>query len=65
MIPPARTTEDVKSADLDWITALRAPAMKTLLQSGTFQLSLFDQRDMAQHHRAKFSRRAPGGLPQP
>ena len=47
MITQARTTEDIKSAGLDWITALRAPAIKTLLQSGTLQLSPFDQRDMA------------------
>jgi hypothetical protein len=47
MITQARITEDIKSAGLDWITALRAPAIKTLLESGTLQLSLFDQRDMA------------------
>jgi hypothetical protein len=72
MITQARITEDIKSAGLDWITALRAPAIRTLLESGTLQLSLFDQRDMpalakarGQHHRAGLSRRAPGGLPQP
>jgi hypothetical protein len=43
----ARITEDVKSAGLDWITALRAPAIKELLNSGTIQLTLFDTRDMA------------------
>lgn len=43
----ARITEDVKSAGLDWITALRAPAIKELLNSGALQLTLFDQRDMA------------------
>src|SRR5271155_6256580 len=47
MITEARITEDVKSAGLDWITALRAPAIKTLVDSGRLQLSLFDQRDMA------------------
>ncbi len=47
MITQARITEDIKSAGLDWITALRAPAIKALLESGTLQLSLFDQRDMA------------------
>jgi hypothetical protein len=47
MITQARITDDIKSAGLDWITALRAPAIKALLQGGALQLSLFDQRDMA------------------
>ena len=47
MITQARITEGIKSAGLDWITALRAPAIKGLLESGTLQLSLFDQRDIA------------------
>jgi transposase len=47
MITEARITADIKSAGLDWITALRAPAIRALLDSGALQLSLFDQRDMA------------------
>src|ERR1041385_2732132 len=47
LITQARITDEIKSAGLDWITALRAPAIKGLLQSGALQLSLFDQRDMA------------------
>jgi transposase len=47
MITDARLSEDLKPAGLDWITSLRAPAIKELLNSGTLQLSLFDQRDMA------------------
>jgi transposase len=47
MITEARITEDIKTAGLDWITALRAPAIKDLLNSGILQLTLFDQRDMA------------------
>jgi transposase len=47
MITQARITDEIKSAGLDWITALRAPAIKGLLQSGALQLSLFDQRDIA------------------
>ena len=43
----ARVTADLKAAGLDWITALRAPAIKQLLNSGVLQLTLFDQRDMA------------------
>ena len=47
MITQARITEDIKSAGLDWITALRGPAIKDLVNSGALQFSLFDQRDMA------------------
>jgi transposase len=47
MITQARLTEDVKAAGLDWITALRGPAIKDLVKGGALQLSLFDQRDMA------------------
>jgi hypothetical protein len=38
LITEARVTEDIKSAGLDWITALRAPAIKDLLTSGLIQL---------------------------
>ena len=64
MITQARITDEIKSAGLDWITALRAPAIKGLLQSGALQLSLFDQRDMASITTPDFPRRAPGGLSQ-
>jgi hypothetical protein len=47
MITQTRLTEDIKTAGLDWITALRAPAIKELVKGGALQLSLFDQRDMA------------------
>jgi hypothetical protein len=47
MITQARISEDIKSAGLDWITALRAPAIRALLKGGALQMSLFDDRDMA------------------
>src|SRR5467141_2663652 len=47
MITQARISEDIKPAGLDWITALRAPAIKALLAGGALQMSLFDDRDMA------------------
>lgn len=47
MITQARIGEDVQAAGLDWITALRAPAIKDLVKGGALQLSLFDERDMA------------------
>src|ERR1700730_13334018 len=47
MITQARITEDLKAAGLDWITALRAPAINAVLEGGALQMSLFDDRDMA------------------
>ena len=52
MITPARLSEDVKPAGLDWITALRAPSIKALADAGAVQLSLFDDRDMATWRRS-------------
>jgi hypothetical protein len=49
LITDARLEVDVKPAGLDWITALRAPAIRELAaECGPLQLSLFDQRDMAE-----------------
>jgi hypothetical protein len=49
MITKARIDADLKPAGLDWITALRAPAIKALAaEGGPLQLSLFDERDMAE-----------------
>jgi transposase len=47
MVTQARINKDIKAAGLDWITSLRAPAIKALVESGALQLSLFDQRDIA------------------
>src|SRR5215470_12295078 len=47
MITQARITQDLTAAGLDWITALRAPAIKALRDAGALQMSLFDERDMA------------------
>lgn len=48
MITKARITGELAPAGLDWITALRAPAIKVLAKSGAIQLSLFDDRDLAE-----------------
>jgi hypothetical protein len=49
MITDARLREDVTPIEgLDWITALRAPAIQALAASGALQLSLFDQQDLAE-----------------
>ena len=48
MITSARIREDLKPAGLDWITALRAPKIQELVHGGALQLSLFDERDLAE-----------------
>jgi hypothetical protein len=54
MITEARVETVLKPAGLDWITALRAPTIRTLLEQGAFQLSLFDERDLAEVTSADF-----------
>jgi Transposase DDE domain len=48
MLTAARLREDVGPADLDWITALRAPQVKALVRDGDLQLTLSDQADLAE-----------------
>src|SRR5262249_23573601 len=48
MITSARIRDELVPARLDWITALRAPQIRALLDTGAFQLSLFDERDLAE-----------------
>jgi hypothetical protein len=48
MITSARIRDELAPAGLDWITALRAPQIRALLDTAAFQLSLFDQRDLAE-----------------
>jgi hypothetical protein len=49
MITAARIDDEIRPAGFDWITALRAPAIQKLAaDDGPLQLSLFDQRDLAE-----------------
>ena len=49
LLTDARINETLRPAGLDWITALRAPAIKALAaEGGALQPSLFDTRDMAE-----------------
>jgi len=49
MLTDARIEQALRPAGLDWITALRAPAIKALAaEGGPLQPSLFDDRDMAE-----------------
>ena len=46
MLTEARIRHDVKPAGLDWISALRGPAVRSLVESGAVQMSLFDATDL-------------------
>ena len=48
MITQARIREDLKPAGLDWVTALRAPAIQALAAEGPLQPCLFDDRDIGE-----------------
>lgn len=48
MITQARIREDLKDREgLDWISALRAPQIKKLVEQSAIQLSLFDEQNLA------------------
>jgi hypothetical protein len=46
MLTDARIRDEVRPAQLDWISALRAPQIKALVDDGALQLSLFDEQDL-------------------
>ena len=49
MLTGARIAEELKPVEgLDWITALRAPSIRSLVQQGVLQPTLFDEMDLAE-----------------
>ena len=46
MLTNARIRDEVRPAQLDWISAMRAPQIKALVEEGALQLSLFDEQDL-------------------
>ncbi len=48
MLTEARIREEVKPAGLDWISALRGPAIRALVEAGDVEMSLFDERDLVE-----------------
>lgn len=49
MITSARIEQDLRQTEgMEWITALRGPAIRKLAQSGRIDMSLFDERDLAE-----------------
>src|SRR5258707_13177532 len=48
MLTNARINEELRPAQLDWISALRAPQIKALVATGALQLSLIDEQDLVE-----------------
>ena len=48
MLTDARIRDELVPAGLDWVSALRAPAIRALVESGAVQRSLFDDTDLAE-----------------
>ena len=46
MLTSARIEDELRPATLDWISALRAPQIKALVETGALQLSLFDNQNL-------------------
>jgi transposase len=46
MLTSARIRDELRPAALDWISALRAPQIKALVDGGALQLSLFDEQNL-------------------
>ena len=44
----ARIKDDLLPSELDWVTALRRPAINDLIKRGAFQPSLFEEVDLAE-----------------
>jgi hypothetical protein len=48
MLTSARIERLRELGGIDWVSALRAPAIRGLVEEGTLQLSLFDERDLVE-----------------
>lgn len=54
MLTMARIDKDVAPAHLEWVTALRAPTIRSLAEAGHLQLSLFDETDLVEISHPEF-----------
>ena len=48
MLTSARIRDELRPGGLDWITALRAPQIKALVEADALQLSLFDEQNLVE-----------------
>ena len=63
MITQARIDDDLRPAGLDWITSLRAPSIRALVEGGALQFAVRRARHGGDHL-ARLSGRAADRLPQ-
>lgn len=54
LLTTARIKAELRPAGVDWISALRSPQIRGLVEKGDLQLSLFDQQDLAEIASAAF-----------
>ena len=54
MLTSARIERLREAGGIGWVSCLRAPAIRALLDAGDLQLSLFDERDLAEIRSAEF-----------
>ncbi len=48
MLTSARIRDELRPGGLDWLTALRAPQIKALVEADALQLSLFDEQNLVE-----------------
>ena len=65
MLTSARIRDELRPAQLDWISALRADQIRVLVNDGALQLSLFDEQNLFEITHPDHPARAAGVLPQP
>ncbi len=63
MLASARIEKDLRSSGLDWITALRSVQIRSLVDCGCLQLSLFDQQDLSEISHPDYSDTVSEHLP--
>ena len=54
MLTSARISDELRPAQLDWISALRAPQIKALVEADALQLTLSDEQDLIEITSADF-----------
>ena len=65
MLTSARIERLRELGGFGWVSCLRAPAIRRLVEAGDLQLSLFDQTNLARDHEPRLPGRAPGRVSQP
>src|SRR3981189_644896 len=65
LLTNARIRDEVRPAQLDWISAVGAPQIKALVEEGALQLSLFDEQDLVEISAPEFPGERLGGWPTP